>query len=498
MPASPSSNDTSAEDTGFQSAAALSAGLASGAFSSVELLDHFAARCERTNPRLNAVVATDFGAARKRAEESDRRRLRGDTLGALDGLPITVKDAFQVVGLPATSGAVEMEGYMPTVTAVAVQRLIDGGVIIFGKTNLPRFAAGLESYNDLFGTTNNPWDLSRTPGGSSGGSAAATAAGLTAFELGSDIGGSIRTPAHFCGVFGHKPSYGLTQIRGHIPGPPRAMAETDMAVVGPLSRGAKDLAIIFEILAGPDVLEANGWQLRLTAPRHDRLEDIRVAAWLDDPAGPVDSEVLESLEASVAALEQAGATVTRTRPEFDARRAFAAYLDVVSAVIGAGLPKDLREALLRAEGAADPNDGSIRTRWQRGLVLSHASWLAANELRARLRYAWSDFFRDYDVLLTPPMGITAFPHNQQDHGGDFAGLELDVDGAPRPYLEQLFWPGLANFLLLPATVAPTGLSRSGLPVGIQIMSDYLQDRTTLRFAELTEEVWGGFRAPEDA
>ncbi len=481
------------EELGFRSATALCADLAAGTLSSVELLDHFRQRVERLNGRINAVIATDFDGARQRARNCDEAVARGERLGPLHGLPITIKDSFQAVGMPTTSGAPELADFRPTENAVAVQRLVDAGAVVFGKTNLPFMATGFESYNDLFGTSRNPWNPDRTCGGSGGGPAASVAAGLATFDISSDIGGSVRTPAHFCGVFAHKPSSGLVPHRGHIPGPPGTLAETDMVAVGPITRAAADLSLTFEVLAGPDVLEASGWQLALPAARHERLADFRIAAWLDDPVGPVDAEVLEKLDDAVVALERQGIAVDRAaRPDFDVQQAFDAFLSVLASVLGAGQPDDGFAVLSKRANGLDPADRSVPATWRRGLVLSHRQWLGDNELRARIRFAWARFFRDFDVLLTPPMGTAAFSHDQ---GSDFADQVIAIGGEPRPYLEQLFWPGFANFAHLPASVVPLGQARSGLPVGMQIMAGHLEDRTALRFAELTEKIWGGYAPP---
>ncbi len=204
-------------DPAYQSATELCLALAAGNISSVELLELYRARYQRLNGPVNAIIATDFEAAGKRARACDESLARGKRIGPLHGLPMTIKDSFEVVGMPTTSGARELVDYRPTTNAVAVQRLVDAGAVVFGKTNLPRFATGFESFNDVHGTTNNPWDATRTCGGSSGGPAAAVAAGLTGLDIGSDIGGSVRVPAHFCGLYAHKPSYGMVPVRGHIP-----------------------------------------------------------------------------------------------------------------------------------------------------------------------------------------------------------------------------------------------------------------------------------------
>jgi amidase len=266
----------------FQSATALAQGLRRREIGSRELLELFIKRVESFNPQLNAVVTLDLERARASADAADAEAKRGAFRGSLHGLPITVKDTFETAGLRTTAGAKIYEQHVPTKNAVALQRLIDAGAIIFGKTNTPAFAADVQTYNEIFGVTNNPWDRTRTPGGSSGGAAVAVATGLTAFELGSDIGGSIRIPAHCCGVYGHKTTYGIVSSLGHIPGPPGARAKRDISVAGPLSRAAEDLDLVLATIAGPLPEDAVAWQLALPPPRRERLADYRIGVWLDD------------------------------------------------------------------------------------------------------------------------------------------------------------------------------------------------------------------------
>ena len=253
----------------FRSAAALGAAIRERKIGCRELLEHYLKRVERYNPALNAIIVTDFARARRRADEADAALVRGKGWGPLHGLPMTVKESFDVVGLPTTWGLTELRGSTAAANALAVDRLLGAGAIIFGKTNVPVLLADSQSYNPVYGTTNNPWDPSLTPGGSSGGAAAALAAGLTGLELGSDIGGSIRNPAHYCGVWGHKPTWGIAPPRGQaLYG---NVAASDISVIGPLARSAEDLALALDIVAGPDPIEAEGWRLDLAAPRGTAL-----------------------------------------------------------------------------------------------------------------------------------------------------------------------------------------------------------------------------------
>ena len=474
----------------FRSASELTQALRRREVSSSELLAHFLARVEQRNPRINAVVHVDAARARERARAADAALSRGESWGPLHGLPITIKDSFEVAGMPCTSGAPELAKHVPAAHADAVQRLVDAGAVVFGKTNLPLYAGDFQSYNAVYGTTNNPWDTARGPGGSSGGSAAALAAGLTSFELGSDIGGSIRNPAHFCGVYGLKTSHGIVPMRGHIPGPPGALADGDLGVAGPMGRSAADLALGLEVLAAASPSEAVAWRLELPAPRALRLADARVGVWLDDERGPVDGEVRDVLENAIDAIAKAGATIdAKTRP-VDPAESHRTYAQLLNAVMGAGSPPD---AIARAEAAVPSipkSEDSFGVNALRGLALRHREWLGLNERRTRLRAQWARYFRDVDVLLCPIMPTAAFLHDQREMGE----RSMTINGKQEPYF-QLFWAGLAVNAYLPGAVAPAGRTRSGLPCGIQIVGPYLEDRTPVAFAAQLADVLGGFTPP---
>ena len=465
--------------------------------SSLELVDACIARIEALNPELNAVVAKDYERARQCARASDDARSNGRSLGPLHGLPMTVKDSLQTAGLVTTSGAPSLRDFIPEEDAVAVERVLGAGAIILGKTNLPMFAGDWQSYNAVYGCTNNPWDVTRTVGGSSGGSAASLAAGFVPLEIGSDIGGSIRNPAHYCGVYGHKPSHGIVPTRGHIPGPPGAKGEPDLAVVGPLARTAADLRLGLDVMSGPDALAAQGWKLDLPAPRADRLEDFRVGVWLDDPLCPIDSAVRAELEATVEALRPHVQLVDVALP-FTLEDVVPRYVRLLLGVIGGDMPAPLR-ALTRlllphyalTETLGLPAD-LISKNAARGMHQSHADWTRANEGRAKLRWTCHELFKDIDVLLTPNVPIAAFPHQT---GGNQLSRRIVVDGKKRPYMDHIPWMALATTAFLPATSAPVGVTAEGLPVGIQVVGPFLGDYTTIRFAELLAEVRGGFRPP---
>jgi amidase len=480
-------------ELGFDSATALLRALREREISSRELLEHYLARIERANPRLRAVVTLDEDRARQRAEASDAARARGESHGFLHGLPISVKDCFETAGLRTTAGSKLLADHVPTADAVSVARLKAAGAIVFAKTNTPALAMDWQTYNPLFGTTCNPWDVARTPGGSSGGSGAAIAAGLSALELGSDIGGSIRVPASWCGVFGHKPSWGIVPERGHIPGWPGALREDDINVVGPLGRSAADLALALEVLAGPLPDRARAWRLELPPARHASLRDFRVAAWLDDPAAPVDGAVRERLEAAIEALRREGVEVDEAaRPGFALAHAIEVYRGLMIPITAAVMRDAEFAAAVKQADASDPAPRDELTRFLRAVGLRHRDWLLLHEKRERLRGLWADFFRRFDVLLCPAAPVCAPRH---DHSEPMVLRRLEVNGAARPYTDLLAWTGFVGVCLLPASVAPVGRTREGLPVGMQIVGPFLEDRTPLAFASRLEALLGGFEPP---
>jgi amidase len=483
-------------DPCFETAHRLLADLRDRKVSAVDLLEQHIARIATVNPSINAIVATNFDAARTRAREADAALARGERWGPLHGLPMTIKDALEVTGMVTACGAPMLKDHRPKQNAAAVQRLLDAGAIVFGKTNVPFLASDVQTFNKLYGTTRNPWDPARTPGGSSGGAAAALAAGLTPLELGSDIGGSIRTPAHFCGVYGHKPSSGVVPSRGHVPGPPGTIAEADMVAVGPLARSAPDLALALGIVAGPIAPADAGWTLRLPAPRVAKLSDYRVTAWLDDPYCPVDTGVRAALEAAVEKLRQAGCRVsTGAPPGVSLAAVYEHYFTLLCAVFGPGLPDKLyRRAKLAGAAAAwfgrdVPNSSAG---FMRRATLSHREWLRLHEKRERLRLSLEAFFRDTDVLLTPVTRTAAPPHLQEGTPYD---RTITVDGHEESYGTQFVWIALATLAGLPATSAPVGQDSRGLPVGIQIVGPHLGDLTTIDFATRLGGIVGGFRRP---
>lgn len=480
-------------DWHFKSASELAGAIRDRSVGSEELLDHFIGRYEAHNQGLNAVVFTDFEGARAKARAADAATAKGESLGPLHGLPVTIKDALEVAGMVTTGGAPEYANHVPQNSATAVARAEAAGAIVFGKTNLPFMSGDLQSYNDIYGTTVNPWNAERVPGGSSGGAAAAVAAGLTSFEIGSDIGGSIRTPSHFCGVYGHKPTWGIVPETGHIPGPPGTLSPADISVVGPLARAPEDLELLLDLIAGAENGDARGWSLALPGPRKSKVGDLKIAAWLDDPFSPIDDGYRVLLEAAADALEKAGAAVDRdARPGFTFAESHELYAQLLFGVLGMGFPPQVLAGMEEAAKALPPDDKSHFALQTRGATATHGTWLVLNEMRLRLGAAWEALFADYDLLLCPVAIVPAFPHDQQP---DFHARVLRVNNIDRPYLDIIHWAGLTNVCGLPATVMPVGVTDEGLPVGVQIVGRRFDDKTTIEAAKLFTEVLGGFRPP---
>ena len=450
----------------YRSATELTKMIRDGKISSLELLNIYLNRIEHYNDTVNAVVATDVESARKRAKAADEALKRGEIWGRLHGLPMTVKDVFEVVGMPATSGDPAFKDYVPKRNAIAVQRLIDAGAIVFGKTNTPYHAEDVQSYNEIYGTTRNPWDLTRTSGGSSGGSSAALAAGFTPLELGSDIGGSVRIPSHFAGVFGHKPTFGIVPRFGHLPPmppgiPPQFMPSIPLFVVGPLARNTDDLELVLEIISGVEKSPDSKRSQKLLPTRHKRFSEYRVAVWITDPSsyGEVDSEVSTVLNKAVTKLRTAGLKVDiNTRPEMSLVEIVQVWNDVYMSMRARMLPLPK----------------------------------AVAEQQKKLFDTMREFFEKYDVLLTPITPTVATPH---DHEGSLLTRTIIINGNERPALNTIYWNMLAVPADLPSTAVPIGLSKKGLPVGIQVVGGKYEDRTTLAFARELSKLTGRFRIP---
>jgi amidase len=481
-------------DLAYRRATDLVAALAAKRISSVELTDHAIARIQALDKQINAVVVRDFDRARAAAKLADAALGRGETRPLL-GLPMTVKEAFSVSGLPTTWGNPKFEDWQPSADSLVVTRLKAAGAIILGKTNVPFMLEDWQSYNDIYGTTNNPWNLSRTPGGSSGGAAAALTAGLVSLELGSDIGGSLRCPAHFCGVFAHKPSLDLVPLRGA--GPPHVPAwpvRSGLAVAGPMARSATDLALELDVIAGPDEMsEGIGYKLALPPARHQVLKSFRVLVVDSHPLCPTAMSVQAALDALADRLGKTGASISRSSPLLpDLAETAQAYVELLAAGRATELPADAYERVEAAAKSLQADDDSLAAARVRGVAFSHRDWISAGRVQGRIRQQWRDLFKKFDVVLCPPMPTPAFAH---DHTKDHRTRRIVIDGKQVPYLRQIVWASMATLSGLPATVAPIGRSDEGLPIGVQIIGPYLEDHTTIAFAGLIEHEFGGFVPP---
>jgi amidase len=456
-----------------------------------QLLEMYLERLERFNSELNAVVVLDVERARRRARAADRALARREVWGPLHGVPMTIKESFDVAGLPTTWGRPDLKNHRPARNAVAVDRFLAAGAVLFGKTNVPAMLADWQTFNPIYGTTNNPWDPARAPGGSSGGSAAALAAGLTALEAGSDIGASIRNPAHYCGIYGHKPTWGICSSRGQIL--PPFLAEQDITVVGPLARSAFDLEAALKVMAGPDEIDGVGWRLQLPKAPKKRWRQWRVAVLLDAQTAEVDRSVQDRIQALADFLARRGARVSdRARPDIDLAEAHRVFIHLLRGATVGGLSDEQFGASLSAAREVSADDESYRAWMLKANTMHHRDWLRWNEARTHMRLAWAEFFRSWDVLLCAPAATAAFPH---EHRGERWERAVMVNGRPQPSTTQMFWAGYSGVAYLPSTVVPGGRTADGLPVGVQIVGPQYGDLTCLALAQQLEREYQAFVPP---
>jgi amidase len=437
--------------------------------SSQELTDLLLARIDAVNPALNAVVELRREAAIQEAAAADKAIAQGD-LVPLRGVPMTIKESFNVAGLHTTWGNPAFKDYVADCDATVVRRLKDAGAIVVGKTNVHFMLADFgQTANELYGVTNNPWDTTRTPGGSTGGGAAALSAGLTFLEYGSDLVGSIRIPASFCGVYGLKPSVGIVPLTGfQTPGPPAGPSEMSyMSAIGPLARSARDLRRALTVTAGPEAPDTSAYSWTLARARHTRLKDFRVGVVLDHDRAPVSSEVTALLSNAVDALSQAGATVVEGWPE---------GVDPVQEYESFGFHVGLFLAVVQPGG-----DSTQKL----------SEFIGHEARRMSARAAWARYFNDIDVFFCPTNFTPAFPRDNRP----FDERTITTPEGERPYDNQPFWISHASLPGLPAVVAPIGRTPSGLPVGAQIIGPLYEDDTPVTFAELLGDVIGGYESP---
>ena len=426
--------------------------------SSRELTETLFAHIDETNPAINAVIALRREDAMKEAAAADDALARGSAVGPLHGVPMTIKESFDVAGLPTTWGNPAFAEHVAQQDSTVVARLRQAGAVIVGKSNVAFMLSDIQTANPLFGVTNNPTDLTRTPGGSSGGAAAALASGMTFLEYGTDLSGSIRIPASFSGVYGLRPTAEIVPPTGMAPpGPPGVpIGMMGLSAVGPLARSAADLRLALNVTAGPEGSAAKALTWGLPAPRHRNLADCRVRFVLDDPAAPVTVEVVDALSYAIDAIEAAGATVVEGWPD---------GMDPAAQFRDFGFHLDAFFAL--------QSDGAV----------SHKAFIEADNRRMATRAAWARAFDDVDVFLCPTNSTPAFPHDERP----FDERTFDTSHGPRPFHEQFFWTAHATLSGLPAASAPIGKTPSGLPVGMQIIGPHFEDDTVLTFAETVSE-----------
>ena len=475
----------------FKSALELGRKLRARKISSRELLGECLAQHAKHNPAINAVIFTEIERAQKAAAAADWRLKQGTARSAFDGVPMTIKESFDWAGTPSTWGDPALKNNIASKDAVALTRMTDAGAVLYGKTNVPLALSDWQSFNAIYGTTNNPWDVTRTPGGSSGGAAAALATGMSALEVGSDIGASIRNPAHYCGVFGHKPTYGVVPYRGHLM--PGSVSISDITVAGPLARSARDLTAMMQVLVGSEGIEQRGMTFNLPKATQKGFKDFRVAIKLSSAVSEVDQcyqDLLMSLgqfmKKNVKKLSWDAA------PDFDDAEAYENYITLLRSTATKRMSDDeIAAAAQRAKGF-DANDKSYVAMMARAFGLSHGGWLRANERRHQMRQIWDAFFDNWDVLLCPCAASAAWPHDQL---GERHDRLIPVNGKMVSTIDQRFWAGYSCNFFLPSTVAPLGLTPEGLPCGVQIITREYGDYTSLRFAELLEREWRGFVIP---
>jgi amidase len=465
--------------------------------SSVELTERIFARIDHYNPQLNVFAYQLREDALAQAKKADAALAQGKasgkpdskSLGVFHGVPITVKESFAVAGHPCTWGFPPLrDSKAPENSAVVKRLLSDAGAVLLGATNVPVALADWQSYNPIYGQTNNPWDVKRSPGGSSGGSAAGLAAGLGYFSVGSDIGGSIRVPANFCGIFGHKPTLDLVSMQGHIPGGNPGLPDfsTLLAVAGPLARSAGDLLAALKVLGGPSGWDAKAWKWQMPEPRAHSLKDFRVGYVIDDPIAPPTPEAKTLLQAAIDRLGRAGCKMKLGWPEgLKPAEQLANYKFMLEAFFYSTAPPEEQEREKKTfpDSMAGKNSGALS---------SFAEWQQQNFHRLAYRAQWQAYFNHVDVFLSPVAFTAAFPH---DHSEPQDQRTIATSAGPRHYMDLLNWIAPATLTGCPATVAPVGRTPQGLPVGIQIMGPFWEDATSITFADLLAREVGGFTAP---
>jgi amidase len=454
-----------------------------------QLLEMVFERIDRHNPELNALVWENRDEARDRAARADESLARGRTLGPLHGIPVTIKEAFAYRGSTNSWGVEALSSLVSPKTAIAVERLESAGAIVVGKTNVPVLLGDWQTHNSVYGLTKNPHDVTRTPGGSTGGGAAALAAGIGYLSLGTDLAGSLRIPAHFCGVYAHKPSLGLVSTEGLQPGPWDGAPgyPMDISVVGPMARSAADLAAALDVLGGPELDHAKAWSWQLPKPRQRRLKDFRVGYVVDDPTSPLASDIRDAYNNLLSTLSRAGTQLKEGWPSgIEPHEQINTFQYLLMSLVTVEADDREREQA-RERLQRHPDDVAAVA-----MAGPHARWLHETRRRLAFRARWQQYFEQHDVFLMPTTFTAAFPHDVER---PIEQRVIETPEGSRPYLELPTWISFASVAGLPATAAPIGSTKTGLPVGIQIVGPMWEDHTSIEFATLLADAVGGFVPP---
>jgi amidase len=479
----------------FNQVRALEESIRAREFSVVDVVEAHLAQIEKHNPQVNGVVTLDAEGARRQAKEADAKLERGDLIRPLHGIPFTVKDTYQTAGISTSSIAMKYAVHVPDQNATLVQRLVDAGAILLGKTNLPAASYDWQTQNGMFGRCSNPYDLSRTVGGSSGGPAAAIAAGMSNIELGSDVAGSIRVPASFCGVAGLRPTEGLLSTAGHgmVPGHPQVL--DNLVSVGPMARTVEDLQLVLPFLLGADPRDEKAApEGRLPKPSAHPVGRLRLA-WASDLCDvPVSSAVSSSMAELRARLVSLGTTIEDDRPPIDWERAQVLWGQIQGAEVVRAYPAPFRWHPFRwvfrsgIVGAHFGRSGFSRGLAQ-GLACTKAAYGKALARRQQLMLQSETFLREWDAWICPVAPVTAFSHRR-------TGRPIEIDDQPVAYSRAMGAYSCPITLFgCPVATVRIGEDDQGLPIGVQIVGSRWSDLEVLRIAGLIENLTGGFRPP---
>ena len=481
----------SSKELYFQSASQVVRLIVDKKISSFELTNMILERIGKIEPKINAINVLLSEEALEKAKEADRLLATGNVLGPLHGVPITIKDTFRIKGVPTTVGNPALSDYVPDYDAVSVARLKAAGAVILGNTNVPYMLDDHQSFNEIYGRTNNPWNQGHSPGGSTGGGAAALAAGISYLSLGSDTAGSIRVPAHFCGVFGHKPTLELVPKQGQIPPMPGALpySSNGLSVAGPLARSPEDLKLLLEVCGGPVSPESIAYSWKLPRARKTKLRDYRIRYILNHNEYPVSSEMIPVMNSAIQEFRKAGSALDEGWPDgMDAIELFHLYMYLIYASASKGASIDEITAYRNGTKTLDSQLQKLKAQ---AFTDPHKYFVEKDKTRLKVREAWQTFFKDYDAFIIPTAIVPAYPHSDVPWDRRI----LKTPDGDRQYDDMFFWISFATLAGLPATVIPIGTTTQGLPVGLQIIGPYLEDATPIHLAGLLSEVLGGIQHP---